>query len=733
MMIISQYISIYIPIFYLKMKQSYNTHDIYALVTELKSWIGWRVLNVYDIDSKTICIKFNSDKSEKKYLIIESGTKFYTLDNFSATKDFPSSFSSKLRKHINNKRLESFVQVNTDRVIDIQFGTNEFEYHIIGEFYASGNIIFTDHQYNILTLVHPHTYTNGTNSNKTEENTNNQIRVCVGQKYPFDIATSNIELSSSSIKNMFESNLKLIDKKIKLKQFVCKLPLIKYSPNVIEHALLSVGMNSLEKISSQTRFEDLFESEEKVNNFIKIINNMFELDKFEGYKTVDNIYPFPYKHIELLNSIKFDNFTSCSSIFWSELKPIETKEQIKKKDNLIKLSKQEKAIWNIEQQIKGMENNINFIIEQIDILTENIDLIQDIIDYVKNESLIQLTCYLSTSYLSINKAKLIAIFHNKIVKIELENNTFEINYNISPWENREILYKKMKKIQEKKSNALEILNKHKRTLEKSNYIKKDLLDQNTQSSQSSQIAIPNNLTKYKILGQTKSNWFEQFNWFFTSDNLLFISGKTADQNEQIVKKYMESQDIYIHSEVFGSGSGIIKNPSNLTNIPELYPSSLIEAGTFLIAHTKAWGTGSADSAYWVKPEQVSKTPESGEYLTKGSFIIRGQKNLIRVDKMEMGFGILFKTTSSDNFISNPTNTDQIEYAIPVLSTYSSIFEYKFKVKVIGGNQKIKKILPEVISNFHKKANIYEKEAIKKISNDSIQKVLINGIRFVLSK
>ena len=52
------------------MKQTYNTHDIYAMVIELTSWTGYRVLNIYDIDSKTICIKFNSDKSEKKYLII---------------------------------------------------------------------------------------------------------------------------------------------------------------------------------------------------------------------------------------------------------------------------------------------------------------------------------------------------------------------------------------------------------------------------------------------------------------------------------------------------------------------------------------------------------------------------------------------------------------------------------------------------------------------------------------
>jgi len=311
----------------------------------------------------------------------------------------------------------------------------------------------------------------------------------------------------------------------------------------------------------------------------------------------------------------------------------------------------------------------------------------------------------------------------------LDKYKFEIDYNISSWENRDNLYKKIKKIEYKKSNAITILQKQKKALEKSNYFKKELIQQtilepNLETNQQDK--------KYVISGQSKTNWFEQFNWFFTSDNLLFISGKTADQNELIFKKYMDQTDIYIHSEVFGSGSGILKNPSKL-NIPESNPSSLIEAGMFLIAHTKAWGTSIPDSVYWVKPEQVSKTPESGEYLTKGSFIIRGQKNFIPVHRMEMGFGILFKVSGCDNFKSTVTNTDKIEYAIPVLSSYSSILDYKFRVKIIPGNQKIKKIIPEVIGSFLKKSNFYEKEAIKKISNDSIQKVLINGVKFIIAK
>ncbi len=39
------------------MKLNLNTHDIYALVTEFQFLIGSQVVNVYDINSQTICIK----------------------------------------------------------------------------------------------------------------------------------------------------------------------------------------------------------------------------------------------------------------------------------------------------------------------------------------------------------------------------------------------------------------------------------------------------------------------------------------------------------------------------------------------------------------------------------------------------------------------------------------------------------------------------------------------------
>lgn len=62
-----------------------------------------------------------------------------------------------MRKHLKNKRLESLVQLGTDRIIDLQFGTSEAAYHVILELYDRGNIILTDHELMILNVLRPHT------------------------------------------------------------------------------------------------------------------------------------------------------------------------------------------------------------------------------------------------------------------------------------------------------------------------------------------------------------------------------------------------------------------------------------------------------------------------------------------------------------------------------------------------------------------------------------------------
>jgi hypothetical protein len=67
--------------------------------------------------------------------------------------------------------------------------------------------------------------------------------------------------------------------------------------------------------------------------------------------------------------------------------------------------------------------------------------------------------------------------------------------------------------------------------------------------------------------------------------------------------------------------------------------TLEEACMFAASYSRAWNQFGEASAYWVLPEQVSKTPESGEFVPKGGFIIRGKRNYCR-SKLEVAVGLI---------------------------------------------------------------------------------------------
>lgn len=113
----------------------------------------------------------------------------------------------------------------------------------------------------------------------------------------------------------------------------------------------------------------------------------------------------------------------------------------------------------------------------------------------------------------------------------------------------------------------------------------------------------------------KTYWFEKFFWFITSENYLVIGGRDQQQNELIVKRYMKGNDIYVHADLHGASSVVVKNPTDQP-VP---PKSLNEAGTMAICYSVAWDAKVISTAWWVHANQVSKTAPTGEYLTTGKY------------------------------------------------------------------------------------------------------------------
>ncbi|KAI5289412.1 hypothetical protein KEM55_008821, partial [Ascosphaera atra] len=63
-----------------------------------------------------------------------------------------------------------------------------------------------------------------------------------------------------------------------------------------------------------------------------------------------------------------------------------------------------------------------------------------------------------------------------------------------------------------------------------------------------------------------------------------------------------------------------------------------------VASSKAWDTKALMGAWWVAAEQVSKTTAEGEYLTNGSVVIEGEKNMLPPSQLVLGFAVMWQVS-----------------------------------------------------------------------------------------
>ncbi|XP_068683757.1 ribosome quality control complex subunit NEMF-like isoform X1 [Montipora foliosa] len=99
------------------MKTRFTTVDLCATITELKERTDLKVM-----------------------LLVESGNRIGTTDFDWPKNLMPSRFSMKCRKHIHSRHLVNLSQLGIDRIVDLQFGSDEAPYHLIVELYERGDV-----------------------------------------------------------------------------------------------------------------------------------------------------------------------------------------------------------------------------------------------------------------------------------------------------------------------------------------------------------------------------------------------------------------------------------------------------------------------------------------------------------------------------------------------------------------------------------------------------------------
>lgn len=175
--------------------------------------------------------------------------------------------------------------------------------------------------------------------------------------------------------------------------------------------------------------------------------------------------------------------------------------------------------------------------------------------------------------------------------------------------NAEKYFEKAKKSRSKIDGTIEIIEKTKKKVEKlKKQEKKELEEQKEQE-------------KFR---SRKKHWYEKFRWFITSDDFLVIGGRDATSNEIVIKKHTDEGDFVLHTDMAGSPFFVIKSEGK-----KISETALKETADATCSFSRAWKLGLLNqSVFYVNPEQVSKTPNPGEYLGKGAFMIRGKTNYI---------------------------------------------------------------------------------------------------------
>ncbi|BBG27322.1 ribosome rescue protein RqcH [Sulfuracidifex tepidarius] len=234
-----------------------------------------------------------------------------------------------------------------------------------------------------------------------------------------------------------------------------------------------------------------------------------------------------------------------------------------------------------------------------------------------------------------------------------------LNPRLNPNKNASIYFDKAKEFEAKAKKAEEITVELKERL---NNLEASI----KQKEESSKIKI------------REKEWYEKYRWTITRNGFLVIAGRDVDQNESLVKKMLEDNDIFLHADVHGAPATIIKSNGAEVSEDDIYDASIISA-----CYSKAWkeGLGSID-VFWVKGEQVSKSPPVGEYLPKGSFMIYGKKNFIKNVKLELWLGLEEKSTN--------------EMRLLVGSDKAVKARSKFVVKIVPGEDDQEKASSKII-------------------------------------
>ncbi|XRO76988.1 ribosome rescue protein RqcH [Methanocaldococcus sp. 10A] len=603
------------------MKSEMTNVDVCCVVSELQNLVNGRLDKAFLIDNeqnRELILKIHVPEGGSRELVISIGKyKYITLTNYEREKPkLPPSFAMLLRKYLKNAKLIKIEQVNFDRIIIMYFETKEGIYKLVAELFGEGNVIFLNIEDTIIAPL------------RVERWSTRNIVPKEKYKFPPQKPLNPYNIDFSIAYEVFKDYF-LNNKGVECVRLVSRVFGIGglYAEEICERA----GIDKKKKELNEEEIKKLFETSK--NLFNEIFNNRKPQIVLKDNEYFD-VVPIDLKKYQNLDKKYYNSFLEAVDDYFAKFltnvvvkkEKSKLEREIEKQENILKrqLETLRKYKEDAEKnQIKGDLIYANYqIVEE---LLNAIRQAREKMDWAKIKKIIRENKEHPILGLIENINENVGEIIIRL-KAEVDDNIMEERVSLdirkNAFENAESYYEKAKKLRGKIEgieNAIGLTKKKIEELKKKG-------EEELKEKEEIQM-------KKKVRKERK--WYEKFKWTVIN-GFLVIAGKDAITNEIIIKKYTDKDDIVFHADIQGAPFTVIK-----TNGREVDEETLEEVAKFSVSHSRAWklGYGAIDT-YWVKPEQISKTAESGEYLKRGAFVIRGERHYYRNTPLELGIGII---------------------------------------------------------------------------------------------
>jgi len=554
--------------------------ELTYLVKEIGEKVdGCYVSNIYGINRNSLLFKMRHPDKPDIMLMISSIGMWVTSKKIDPIE--PNKLLRRLRSDLLRSKIEKIEQIGTERIVYLTFSNFENRFVLIVEFFGEGNMLLCNYNKKILALMH------------SIDVRHRQLRIGLEYQPPPQDGIDILALEKEKFKGILSTSTsigKIIGRGLGLPK--------KYVEEIIRLSAISRVKPSNEL--SDDEFEVLFDV---INTVISNVVNGKHDATIITDKEESDVFPIRFSDYNT-KAREVSNFNEGLDIIFTE--------QILQKGKSLYSKEAEKRITELQNRLDEQKNAIDVVQEKSKRIADVANLLfsiqsegqskiydPEIIESLKNQNT-ELIKEKGVPILKINDAK---------VKIELDSPLPSI---------ASILFDESKK-QKGAINSIQKL------------IKKTE-DQLQKTIEKGEIA-KGSVGFSEI---RKKSWYERYRWFFTSDGILAVGGRDSSSNSALVRKHIENGDKIFHAEINGSPFFILKDRNEM-----LMPLSLEEVAHATVCFSRAWQTFAHGlNSFWVNPDQIKKAAPSGQSMGKGSFMIYGTRNFIKVSSLKLAVGVM---------------------------------------------------------------------------------------------